>query len=269
MRPECARAAAAYGLVLPRSPLSGRAGERLGRAPGASLEFMDFRDYVPGDDLRHVDWRTYARTDQLKIRLFREEISPSVDIVADLSPSMAVTPAKERALRDLVAAACAWTRRGCGVPRRLAAGGNVFEDEETVGLDGPADGRLFPADALRTRSLRVVISDFLFRGDPGPGVRRFAANASHLYVVQLLDPWELDPAREGPCSLVDCESEARLDLVLDARTVDAYRQRLQRLRVSLERAVRGAGGTYACVPAAAPAVMFRQSLMPQGVVEPV
>ena len=48
----------------------------MGRGPGSSLEFLDFRDYVPGDDLRHVDWRAYARTDSLKVRLFREEVSP-------------------------------------------------------------------------------------------------------------------------------------------------------------------------------------------------
>ena len=51
MRPECERAAAAYQLVLPTHPLAGRSGDRLGRATGSSLEFMDFRDYQWGDEM--------------------------------------------------------------------------------------------------------------------------------------------------------------------------------------------------------------------------
>jgi len=39
-------------------------GERRSRRKGQSVEFADFRNYVPGDDLRFMDWNLYARLDK-------------------------------------------------------------------------------------------------------------------------------------------------------------------------------------------------------------
>jgi len=266
VRSECALACTPYRLSLPSGPLSGRSGERLGRGTGSSLEFMDFRDYAPGDDLRHIDWRGYARTDQLKVRLYREEIAPELEIVADLSLSMGVTEAKERALKDLVEAAAHWAHDAAGGARRLASAGGIFQAAESESLRATADP--LPLLPLRPRSLRLWVSDFLFPTDPAPLIRRFAGGAAHIYVLQLLDPWELDPTAEGPLSLVDAESDERLDLDLDRRAVLRYRERLARLRDSVRRATLASGGVYACVAATEPARMFRDSLLPQGVVEP-
>ena len=88
MRPDVVAACGPYRLVVPSTALSGGAGDRMGRGTGASLEFTDFRDYVAGDDLRHVDWRAYARTDGLKVRLFRDEVAPHLDLVLDVSASI-------------------------------------------------------------------------------------------------------------------------------------------------------------------------------------
>lgn len=48
-------------------------GERRSPRKGQSVEFADFRSYVPGDDLRFVDWNTFARLDRLFLKLFLEE----------------------------------------------------------------------------------------------------------------------------------------------------------------------------------------------------
>src|ERR1017187_2798859 len=48
-------------------------GERRSPRKGQSVEFADFRSYVPGDDLRFVDWNSYARLDRLFLKLFLEE----------------------------------------------------------------------------------------------------------------------------------------------------------------------------------------------------
>lgn len=268
MRPETARAANAYRLALPAAPLSGRAGERLGRAAGSSLEFMDYRDYQPGDDLRHVDWKSYARTDQLKVRLYREEVAPAVDLVVDVSASLAVTPAKERALRDLAEAIAFWAARAGGTPRRLAAGGLGFADAEVVPLSGTASGALVPREPLRPRGLRVVLSDFLFEADPAPELRRLQAGAAELIAIQVLDPWEADPTDRGALALLDAESWARAELVLDDAAVAEYRQRLARLSEGVERTVRAGGGRFARVLAADPGSMFRRDLLAQGIVVP-
>ena len=268
MRAELERACLRYRLGAPARPLAGRSGDRIGRGTGSSLEFMDFRDYVPGDDLRHVDWRGYARTEQYQVRLFREEVSPAAEIVADLSPSMAVSPGKERALRDLVEAFAFWIARGGGRPRRHAAGGGRFDDAESASLAAAAPASLLPLEPLRPRSVRVLVSDFLVEQGCGPDLRRLASGAAQLIVVQLLDPWELQPRLEGPTALLDCEDGARLDVEGAAPTLKRYGQRLARLCADVEQVTRSAGGLYARVPAGEPERMFADHLLPRGLLEP-
>jgi uncharacterized protein (DUF58 family) len=268
VRREARAAAAPYRLALPTVPSRGTSGERLGRGTGSSLEFQDFRGYVPGDDPRHVDWRAYARTDELQVRLFREEVAPTLDVVADLSASMATTPAKEDALRDLLEAATCWMAGTGGTCRLLASGGDRFEDADAAPVGATPPGDLLPRTALRPRGLRMLVSDFLFPDDPGPAIRRLAHGAAYVYVLQLLDPWEAAPSRDGPLTLVDAEGPDRLDLVLDAAAVERYRTRLATLRDAVSRATRAAGGTYATVVAAPPAAMFREHLLAQRVLEP-
>ena len=94
-----------YALEPPRTTSAPLAGLQLGRQAGASLEFRDHRDYQPGDDLRRIDWNAFARSDRLTIKLYREEISPHLDIVLDGSRSMALEGAeKARAAIGLAAA---------------------------------------------------------------------------------------------------------------------------------------------------------------------
>src|SRR5690349_12574511 len=95
---EGERAGQRYVLGLPRQTPRGTTGVALAQRAGSSLEFKDHRDYQAGDDLRHIDWNAFARSDQLSVKLFREEISPHVDVVLDGSRSMALEgTAKERA----------------------------------------------------------------------------------------------------------------------------------------------------------------------------
>ena len=63
-------------------------GERRSKRKGQSVEFADFRNYVPGDDLRFVDWNLYARLDRLFLKLFLEEEDLHVYFLIDASPSM-------------------------------------------------------------------------------------------------------------------------------------------------------------------------------------
>src|SRR5215831_20927904 len=93
---------------MPRIPVGGRLGERLGFGVGSSLEFQHYRQYSPGDDLRHVDWAAYARSEVLSVRLYREEVAPRIDIVVDRSLSMTVTSGKAKAYGELLGlVACA------------------------------------------------------------------------------------------------------------------------------------------------------------------
>jgi uncharacterized protein (DUF58 family) len=56
---------------------------------GFSVEFADYRQYVPGDDLRHLDWRVYGKNERLYIRQYEEECNLRVYLLVDSSHSMA------------------------------------------------------------------------------------------------------------------------------------------------------------------------------------
>ncbi len=63
-------------------------GERRSKRKGQSVEFADFRSYVPGDDLRFIDWNTYARLDRLFLKMFLEEEDLHFYALIDASASM-------------------------------------------------------------------------------------------------------------------------------------------------------------------------------------
>jgi uncharacterized protein (DUF58 family) len=268
------RAAAAFRLAMPRNPAGGRIGERLGSGTGSSLEFQDYRPYAPGDDLRHVDWAGYARSELLAVRLYREEVAPRIDLVLDVSRSMAVTDEKLRAFGDLAgllfftsASTVADTRvvTAAGVePHRWQQPQDV---ERTLACTAAASALEEPHLPLRRRSLRVVVSDFLFPHDADALVTRLARDCASLSIVQLTLAEESDPAVEGGRRLVDVEGRGELDLVVDAVAVAEYRARFSRLRQGLSRAVRRAGGHFAHVIAGPPIRDVARALAAAGVLE--
>jgi len=264
---EVAAAAARYRLRLGTVRYRGRTGSRRGLGVGSSLEFLDFRDYVPGDDLRHVDWRGYARTNELRIRLHQEEVAPHVDVLLDTSASMASTPTKERAVRALVTALQRWSSREGARARVLALGGDVV-DPASVAFGGDTAVPSLPTVALRPNGVRVLVADGLWEGDPTPLLRRAIAGSSQFAFVQLLDPEEVDPAAVGAVTLVDVESGQRLEAQLDASGIAAYRERLQRLCDGLRGCVVGDGGAHVRVVADALPTMCARDLLPAGLVEP-
>ena len=260
-------AIAGYRLRFGERRFRGRAGARRGRASGSSLEFLDFRDYLPGDDLRHVDWRGYARTEQLRVRLHEEEVAPYVDVVIDTSASMAVTPGKERAAHALAAALLQWSQHEGSTARLLALGGGR-QEAATLAFDAGATTPQPPQMPLRQGGARILLTDALWEGEPAPLLHTLLGGASRFLCVQLLDPWELAPTVGGALTLLDCEGAGRAELLLDARTVAGYRERLERLCAGLRTLVVGAGGSHVLVTAADLTTMCTNDLLPAGVVEP-
>src|SRR5208283_4155711 len=55
---------------------------------GASVEFAEYRKYVPGDDLRRLDWRAYGRSDRFYLKELEADTNLRCCIVLDTSGSM-------------------------------------------------------------------------------------------------------------------------------------------------------------------------------------
>src|SRR5690606_29745035 len=73
-----------------RQPMLGQvAGRHRSPIRGSSLEFSEYRKYVPGDDTRRLDWRTYARNDRFYLKEFEADTNLRMCLVVDTSGSMA------------------------------------------------------------------------------------------------------------------------------------------------------------------------------------
>lgn len=56
---------------------------------GFSVEFSQYRQYMPGDDTKHIDWKVFGRTDKYYIKQFEEETNLNCYLLLDTSQSMA------------------------------------------------------------------------------------------------------------------------------------------------------------------------------------
>lgn len=269
--------AGAYSLAMPRQPIGGIVGQMLGNSVGSSLEFQDHRNYTPGDDLRHIDWSAYARTDQLTVRLYREEVSPRLEIIVDVTGSM-TTGDKESLLRSLVLLLVRLADKGRAQPILWLVGDDVRREHsdlsaavERFELTGRTDLPVHLGGGtmgLRPRSIRVVISDFLFPHDAEALVRRVADGAAALTLIQVLSSAEADPPVGQPSRLIDVETSTKLDVMLDAPTVARYLRRLAALETALARAARRAGGHFVRVTDARDLpTICREDLVPAGLLE--
>ena len=62
----------------------------LHRSPyhGFSVEFSEYRPYMPGDSLKHIDWKVLGRTERYYVKQFEEETNLRATILLDSSGSM-------------------------------------------------------------------------------------------------------------------------------------------------------------------------------------
>jgi len=87
LRPEDIRKLANFEFA-PKALVEGYlSGRHRSRARGSSVEFRDYRQYVPGDDLALLDWRVYARADRYFLRTYEMETNMECHIFLDSSAS--------------------------------------------------------------------------------------------------------------------------------------------------------------------------------------
>ncbi len=259
---EGERAGQRYAVSLPRTTLLGQSGVSVGQRAGSSLEFRDHRDYQPGDDLRHVDWNAYARSDQLTIKLFREEITPHADILIDVSRSMALEQSEKGratlALAGFFAAAAenagytfqAW-RVGAEV-EPIEQGSSpppLWQDVALEHCGSPSDAIARGTTRWKPRGLRIFLSDLLWEGDPLAVLRQLADRTSATVVVQVLAADDDQPAFEGNLRLVDAETGQVREIHVDAAVLRRYRDNLRRHQDNWARACKQTGAVFTVIVA--------------------
>jgi uncharacterized protein (DUF58 family) len=221
-------------------------GERRSKRKGQSVEFADFRNYVPGDDLRLLDWNLYARLEKLIIKLFLEEEDLHFYALIDASMSMDFgAPTKLQCAKQLAAALGFIglvrgdrvrietlgqspgqgrpTLRGRHNARRLVALLEAIEPGETTSL---ADG--VKNFCLRNpgKGLVVLMSDLLDKQGYESALRYFVSQEMDAYVVHVLSQEELEPDVKGDIKLVDCEDADEAEITVSAPLLARYQQTL-------------------------------------------
>ncbi len=197
-------------------------GERRSKKRGQSVEFDDYRNYVPGDDLRFIDWNVYARLDRLFIKLFLEEEDLALHLIIDASASMhAGSPSKALAAARIALA--------------LGYIGLVNNNRVTLSVFGaPGAQRIARLPDMRgrrhTRRLTEFIINSIWQDDTGtlapsgPSGARASFDAALNTIARL---------RVGKGVMV---------LLSDMLIPDGYEQGLRSLSAASGSSARGSGG---------------------------
>ncbi|WP_020599051.1 DUF58 domain-containing protein [Spirosoma panaciterrae] len=194
---------------------------------GTGLEFTDLRTYQYGDDVRAIDWNVSSKGHGTFVKVFREEKDQTVFFVVDVSASQQVGPS----YRDKLAA----TKEVCGVLALSAireashVGMYCFSDQKEKyikpsnglktgyqlimslyklqpesGRTSIADALLFTLNALKRRSVVILLSDFI--DQQYEHNLKALAKKHDLVVIHLYDQREVKLPRLGIIPVHDTET---------------------------------------------------------------
>lgn len=210
----------------------------LHRSPfkGFSVEFAEYRQYMPGDDLSTMDWKVFARSDRHYVKKFEEETNLDCHLMLDVSASMAYG---SRGISKFEYGGCLAASLAYLMHRqRDAVGLMAFDDRMVdrlpastrpdhlrsllVTLDRLKLGKETDlskplrqlCEVLRKRGMIVLISDLL--DEPAAVVRElkhFQFRGSDVLVFQVLDPDELEFPFERAVRFEDLETSEEFTAV--------------------------------------------------------
>ena len=212
-----------------RRPMQGSVS---GRHPsphrGSSVEFAEYRKYVPGDDLRRLDWRAYGRFDRFFVKEFEADTNLRCCLVVDTSGSMdfgSTGVSKIEYARKLSATlAHLALQQGDAVGLSCVAGGivrnippkrnpaHLMTIFDTLEITQPKGETQLPpvlhelAETIRQRALIIILSDLFVDPDSLRDCFEHLRFRKHdVAIFHLLDPQELGFRFRRPMRFLDME----------------------------------------------------------------
>lgn len=248
----------------------------LHRSPykGFSVEFAEYRQYLPGDDLATLDWKVYARSDRHFVKKYEEETNLACHLLLDVSASMGYASGAVTKLQygSYLAGALAYLMN-----RQRDAFGLIAFDAGITSLV-PASARTGHlravllalerlklgahtnvakplhdlAAAVRRRGLVVLVSDLL--DDPQQvleGLKHFRYRGTDVIVFQVLDPDELNFPFERTARFRDMETAAEV-MAVPANVRKEYVERMQAMIAHYKRELSLVGIDYCLLDTSQP-----------------
>jgi uncharacterized protein (DUF58 family) len=225
---------------------------------GSSVEFTDYKDYVPGDEVNRIDWRAYGRTRRLFVRQYEAETDMVLYVLVDISASMSyagtgrqskyVIAAKlaaalsyliihqgDKAALGLFAESLKHYTPHGGTRRHLF---NLVNELERV---IPSSGTGF-AQALhqsnplfKKRGRIVILSDFWAdQAELLDALSQFLHRKFEILLLHILDPDELALPQANAARFRDMETHEEVQVELD-EIRQAYRENVKERIDSLAR----------------------------------
>jgi len=217
-----------------RVPMLGNvAGKHRSPHRGSSVEFAEYRKYVPGDDTRRLDWKAFARSDRFYIKEFEADTNLRAYFVVDASGSMKFAGQGEAKVQYArrIAASLSYLLVNQGdaaglsictdklhieVPpsRRAAHLDRLFSTLDGLQPSGPTgllEALHTIAEKISQRAFVVILSD-LFT-DPealGDALQHLRYRKHDISVFHLMDPLEISFEFERPHRFVDLEDGTAL-----------------------------------------------------------
>ncbi len=215
--------------LLARRPMQGTvSGRHASPHRGSSIEFAEYRKYVPGDDLRRLDWRAYGRSDRFYIKEFEADTNLRCCLVIDTSGSMGFGSKEVNKLEyarriaatlgflasqqgDAVGLACVAGGLVQNVPPRRSAAHlrlvfDLLEQAKPQGETQLAHTLHELAETNQQRALIVVISDlFIEPATLGNCFQHLRFRKHDVAVFHLLDPQEIEFNFRRPMRFLDME----------------------------------------------------------------
>lgn len=212
-----------------RKPMQGNvSGRHSSPHRGSSVEFAEYRKYVPGDDLRRLDWRAYGRSDRFYVKEFEADTNLRCCLVLDTSGSMEFGSSHgtkiDYARRlagslgylamqqgDAVGLACVAKGIVRNIPPKrnpahLMTVFDILEQTQPSGETQLVSVLHELAETIRQRALIVVISDLFVEPELLRGCFQHLRFRKHdLAVFHLLDRQELEFTFRRPMRFLDME----------------------------------------------------------------
>lgn len=240
----------------------GMGGGRKSNAKGTSVEFSDYREYIPGDDIRRIDWSAYGRLDKLYIKRFMEEKEGIFQIFIDTSKSMDFGEPKKSRIALQLAGALAYLvlnnldrvyvsemqettlTQGKGRAGKQAFQ-TIMHELERVEFDGGT----YLNQAIMKRQYQgsgvsIIISDFLDHQGIEEAIKYLTYKKQQIILIQVLARQEVDIEGEGAVNLLDMETGEEVRISLNRFTIQQYNQAFHAMEDDMRNLARKYEMTY-------------------------